>query len=135
MSFVAGRGSHVVMDLAAWAAGAGVAHHPEIVLHAELVNALGRDAGRDPVLVGLVVARNALLAFEDGGEKLVLRNPEPIRRGDQLPRKGDGVLLEVVAETEIAQHLEEGVMAIGEADVLQVVVLTTGAHAFLRRGS
>ena len=44
------------------------------------------------------------------------------------------VALEVVAEAEVAQHLEEGVVARGVADVLQVVVLAAGAHAFLRRG-
>jgi hypothetical protein len=40
--------------------------------------------------------------------------------------------LEVVAEREVAQHLEEGVVPGGVADVLQVVVLAAGAHAFLR---
>ena len=59
---------------------------------------------------------------------------EPLRRSHQFPRVGDGFLLEVVAEAEIAQHLEEGVVAIGEADVLQIVVLAAGAHAFLRGG-
>src|SRR3546814_17812535 len=64
---------------------------------------------------------------------------QPVRRqpeltGDQLPGILDGVLLEVVAEGEVAEHLEEGVEAGGEADVLQVVVLAAGAHAFLRRG-
>ncbi len=42
--------------------------------------------------------------------------------------------LEIIAEGEIAQHLEEGVVAGGVADVLQIVVLAAGAHAFLRRG-
>ncbi len=60
--------------------------------------------------------------------------PNHCGRGDQLPGVGDGVLLEVVAKAEIAQHLEEGVVAIGEAHVLQVVVLAAGAHALLRRG-
>ena len=46
----------------------------------------------------------------------------------------DRALLEVVAEGEIAEHLEEGVMARGVADVIEVVVLAAGADAFLRRG-
>ena len=57
---------------------------------------------------------------------------EPVFRSHQLPGVGDGVFLEVVAEAEVAQHLEEGVMAVGEADVFEVVVLASGAHAFLR---
>ena len=54
--------------------------------------------------------------------------------GDQFPGVGDGVALEVVAEAEVAEHLEEGVVAASEADVLEVVVLAAGANAFLRRG-
>ena len=42
--------------------------------------------------------------------------------------------LEVVAEAEIAQHFEEGVVPGGVADIVQVVVLAAGADAFLRRG-
>ena len=41
-------------------------------------------------------------------------------------------LLEVVAEGEVAEHLEEGVVARGVADVVEVVVLAAGAHALLR---
>ena len=52
----------------------------------------------------------------------------------QFPGEVDGVGLEVVAEGEVAQHLEEGVMAAGVADVLEVVVLAAGADAFLRAG-
>ena len=54
--------------------------------------------------------------------------------GDQVPGELDGVGFEIIAEGEIAQHLEEGVMAAGVADVLQVVVLAARAHAFLRTG-
>ena len=46
----------------------------------------------------------------------------------------DGVALEVVAEAEVAQHLEEGVVAAGEAHIFEVVVLAAGADAFLRSG-
>src|SRR4029077_2347136 len=53
---------------------------------------------------------------------------------DQFPGVSDGVLLEVIAEGEIAHHLEEGMVALGEADVVQVVVLAAGADAFLGSG-
>ena len=58
--------------------------------------------------------------------------PNHSRRGQQLPRIGDGILLEVVAKAEVAQHLEEGVVPPREADVLQIVVLAARAHALLR---
>ena len=62
---------------------------------------------------------------------------QPLRRqaeflGDQVPGQLDRALLEVVAEGEIAEHLEEGVVARRVADVVEVVVLAAGAHAFLR---
>ena len=62
---------------------------------------------------------------------LFLRQAETL--GDEVPGELDGDVLEVVAEREVAEHLEEGVVAGGIADVLQVVVLAAGAHAFLRR--
>ena len=42
--------------------------------------------------------------------------------------------LEVVAEGEVAHHLEEGVVALGEAHVFEVVVFAAGADAFLGGG-
>ena len=65
---------------------------------------------------------------------LSLSDGEPLGRSDELPGVGDGVFLEVIAEGKIAQHLEKRVVALGEADVFQVVVLAAGANAFLRRG-
>ena len=44
------------------------------------------------------------------------------------------MLLEIVAEGKIAEHFEEGVVAIGEADIFEVIVLAAGADAFLAGG-
>jgi hypothetical protein len=46
----------------------------------------------------------------------------------------DSVALEIVAEAEIAQHLEKGVMAGGITDIFQIIVLTAGPHTALRGG-
>src|SRR5262249_1501067 len=43
------------------------------------------------------------------------------------------VLLEVVAEREIAEHLEERVVAVRRPDVVEIVVLPADAHHLLRR--
>src|SRR6476646_6732799 len=51
----------------------------------------------------------------------------------ELPSETDCVALEIVAEREVAEHLEEGEMPRGVADLLEIVVLTAGADAFLRR--
>ena len=68
----------------------------------------------------------------DGDHQPVRRQPEFL--GDEIPGELDGAVLEIVAEREVAEHLEEGVMARGVADIVEVVVLAAGAHAFLRGG-
>ena len=61
-----------------------------------------------------------------------MRSPSrPNTLGDQLPAPRDGVGLEVVAEAEVAQHLEEDEVALGAADVVEVVVLAAGPGALL----
>ena len=49
------------------------------------------------------------------------------RAGQQRPRELDGLALEIVAEGEVAGHLEERVVPGGDADILDV----EGAHALL----
>ena len=66
----------------------------------------------------------------DGDEQPILRQSEML--GDEGPGELDRVGLEVIAEREIAQHLEERVVACGVADVVEIVVLAPCAHAFLR---
>ena len=73
-------------------------------------------------------------AAEDGEVELVERDGEPLGRGDEFPGEGDGVLLEIIAEGKVAEHFEKGVMAVGEADVFEIVVLAAGADAFLAGG-
>ena len=117
----------VVEDLGARAAGAGVAHAPEIVRGWDADDAVVGQAGDG------FPDRGGLIVFgEDGDQQAVFRQAELL--GDQVPGVGNGGRLEVVAEGEIAEHLEEGVVPRGVADVVEVVVLAAGADAFLRRG-
>jgi hypothetical protein len=53
--------------------------------------------------------------------------------GQQLPGQRDRLGLEVVAEREVAEHLEERVVPQRRPDVVEVVVLAAHAHALLRR--
>ena len=111
-------------DFGARAAGAGVAHRPEIVAGRDADDALVGQAGdRLPQIEGLIV-----VVIDGDGEPLLGKAEVA---GEQAPGVFDGVLLEVVAEGEVAEHLEEGVVAGGVADVVEVVVLAAGAHAFL----
>ena len=113
------------MDLAARAARTGLARLPEVLLVAEALDALHRDADHVvPDLLGLVVG-------------LVDSDPQPVavhppRLGDELPAGRDDELLEVVAEAEVAEHLEEDEVALRAPDIVEVVVLAAGADALLR---
>ena len=65
----------------------------------------------------------------------VIHNRSPSRPNVsvvELPAPRDDLALEVVAEAEVAEHLEEHEVALGAADVVEVVVLATGAGALLR---
>jgi hypothetical protein len=122
----------IVEDLAARPARPGVGHLPEVValvlgrarLVADAHAARRRHADfLRPDVVGLVVL------VVDRGPQALLRQSVNLRQ--QLPRIADRLALEVIAEAEVAQHLEEGVVARGIADVFEIVVLATGAHAAL----
>src|SRR5438067_13431331 len=52
----------------------------------------------------------------------------------EFPRPFDRFLLEIITETPVAQHLEEGVVISVESDVFKVVMFPSSADAFLRIG-
>ena len=115
----------VVEDFRAGAAGAGVAHRPEIVGAGDAQDlAVGQARDLLPQFEGVVVVDI------DGDQQPLFR--QAVFLGDQRPGELDRALLEIVAEREVAEHLEEGVVARGVADIVEVVVLAAGAHAFLR---
>jgi len=59
-------------------------------------------------------------------------NPETLR--DQLPRKYDRLVFEIIPKAEVAEHLKKGVMARGVSHIVQIIVFAACAHTFLRRG-
>ena len=101
----------VVVELAARAARAGVAHLPEVLLVA------GRDVppahdplGRQADLIGPDRVRLVVIGV-DGGRQA--RRVDPELAGQELPVPVDRLALEVVAERPVSEHLEEGVVARG----------------------
>ena len=127
------------MHLRARAAWAGIAHHPEIVFFIPVDDVNGgieigiaKQAG--PMIVGFLVelARFACSRPINGRVK-------PLRRkfpasDYQLPRPFDRFAFKVIAKAPIAEHLEKSVVIRVEPDVLEVVVFTSRANAFLRVG-
>ena len=117
----------VVEDLGTGAAGAGLPHHPEVALLAHADDALRRHAHLlVPDLEGLVVVR------VDRDPELLLGQSHDV--GEILPGPGDRLFLEVIAEGEVSQHLEEGMVAGRHPDVFQIVVLSPGPDALLGGG-
>ena len=112
----------VVVNFRAGAAGAGTML-PEVVLLAEAENTLGGDAHfLVPNLKGFVVV------FVDGGVQPVLVQTDHL--GQELPAPCNGLVLEVIAEGEVAQHLKIGAVAGSVADVLNIA----GTDALLAGG-
>ena len=122
------RRTAVVVDFAARAGGPRLPRRPGDLLKGQTLNALGVDADRlRPVIEGHLVL-------------LPDRHPQPISveavppsglgRRQKLPGVVDRAFLEVVAEGEVAVHLEEGAVARRLANVVDVV----GTDALLNGG-
>src|SRR5690606_5800316 len=115
-------GAVVKKDLRAGAAWTRFTHGPEVV------------AGRDPddLVIGeaadLLPDPKSLVVLVVDGHQKPLR-VEPVLLGHQSPGELDGDVLEVIAEREVAQHLEECVMPGRIADIVEVIVLAARAHA------
>ena len=120
-------GAVVVEDLAARPARAGIAHGPEVRRLAEPCEALRADAD----VLQPDVRRLIIVAVHRAPQP---RGIEPERAGEELPREMDRLALEILAEREVAEHLEESVVARGIAHVLEIVVFAAGPHAALARG-
>ena len=112
-------GAAVVVQLAARPARAGDAHRPEVVVHALAHDALERQADAlVPDVDGLVVVE------VDGGPDALGVEAEAAvgdRLRRQVPGELDRALLEVVAEAEVAVHLEERAVPGGLADLVDVL--------------
>jgi len=120
----------VVEDLRAWAARARLGGLPEVVL-AQAHDALRRNPDALPGL-----DRNRVLAELQRRIALVHGRPQPFGielhvLGDELPGELDCPVLEVVAEREVAEHLEERAVTVGAADIFEIGVLAPGAQHFL----
>ena len=127
------RRADVDVDLGAGAAGARLAHLPEIVVLVAQQDVVFGEVFA-PGLLRFGVERGAVFrgALEHGGIEEVL--VDLIDLGQELPGPVDGLGLEVVAEAPVAEHLEHRVVVGVVSDFFQVVVLAAHAQALLRVG-
>src|SRR6266511_793724 len=103
-------------DLGARSRRARLPHLPEVVRVAQAKDARVGDPGdRAPQPARLVVG------VVHADVESVGRDTEPVPRRHPFPSVFDGLLLEVVPEGKVAEHLEEGVMPGGMADLLEML--------------
>jgi hypothetical protein len=123
-------GAAVEVDLRAGAARAG-AVLPEVVFLAQTDHVVGGNTHLlGPDVVSLIVL------FVDGDVQLILRDSHPLVGSQELPCPGNDLFLKVILEGEVAQHLEEGAVAGGDAhalDVRSADALLAGGHAMTGR--
>ena len=122
----------VIKNLSTRTARTSIGHLPEVVRRvactlvvADTDNAL--DGHTDLVLpnaVGFVVF------LVNGDPKLFFW--QTVNLSQQSPGKSNGITLEVVAETEVAQHFKERVVTCRIAHVFEVVMLAARTNATLR---
>src|SRR5690606_22832195 len=89
------------------------ADFPEVFRLAQAHDALLGHAGDF-----LPQTRRLVVLLVDADPEDVLRNLHPLR--DELPRPADGFALEIVAEREVAQHLEKRIVPVRIADPVDV---------------
>ena len=125
--------AQVDVDFAAGSAGAGLAHFPEVVVLVAEEDLFGGDVAQ-PGLAGLFIEGGAVAfgALEDGDVKVFRVDLEDL--GQKFPGPVDGLVLEVVAEAPVAQHLEHRVVVGVVSDGFEVVVLSADPQAFLAVG-
>ena len=104
---------------------------PEVVRLAELEDPVLRNTDLlVPDAEGLIVGGGGLIAGEHGRIQAVGVQTHPLGAGQEFPRPVDRLVLEVIAEGEVAQHLKIGAVAGGVADVLDIA----GTDALLAGG-
>ena len=112
------RRVQVDVDFGAGSAGAGVAHFPEVVLFAEVVDVVvGLEADCSLAIGGPDVGGFLVVFVGVAGCRFVAGDVEARWGfpdfGEEFPGHFDGALFEVVAEGPVAEHFEEGVVEAG----------------------
>ena len=112
-----GRAS-VVVDLRARTSRSALAGGPVVVAHAALLNALSWDRG----LLEPVADCFFVVLVDSCPESLWIKSQTTIFNlvGQKLPGECDGFFLEVIPKRKVSIHLEEGAVASGLANLVDV---------------
>src|SRR5690606_41027195 len=126
----------IIEDLGARSAGAGVSHGPKVIRG--IRSTLVITDTDNPLCwhTNLFVPDGVsfIIRMVDGNPEFTCIDSQPLGRGQELPRKVNGIPLEIVTETEIPQHFEECMVTRCVTNVFQVIVLTASTDALLGGG-
>ena len=114
----------IIENLGAWTARAGWTHPPKVVVSCDTDDPVIRQTCNFLPKIGSFVIR-----VIDSDQQLFCRNIQLF--GYHFPSVWDGLFFEIIAKAKVAQHLKEREVAGCHANVIKIVVLTTGAHTFL----
>ena len=122
--FVAPFRSQIEMDLTARSARSDFAHLPKIIFFTVPGNVSGIYIGFIfPDIEGFII-----VVINRGVESVLGEFPHI---GNQFPAPFDGVKFVVIAEGPVAQHFEKSMVAVGNADFLEVIMFAGDADTFL----
>ena len=124
--------AYVHRNLGTGAAGASLAHHPEIIFTPKAQHPARVGTLFNPETSGLFIGGHLGVAREN-------RKPQALDRqgkllGKQRPSQLNRLGLEVIAERKVAQHFKKSLVAWRRANLLQVIMLATDAQTLLGGG-
>ena len=122
------------MDLATRTARTCLAHLPEVVVLVTADDVILRKVLL-PIVVSLLIEWHTVRLRALEYSCIHTRLIKTINLCQQLPSPADSLLLEVVAERPVTQHLEHCVVVCIVTNLLKVVVLTRYTQTLLRVGS
>ena len=126
----------VVENLGARATGPGITHLPEVIgcVAGAFVVANAHNPFRRYTDFLIPDIKGFVVFGVNRYPQLLLGQVEVLFASQEGPGEIDSLALEVIAEAEVAKHLEEGMVARRIAHVFQIIVLAAGTHAFLGTG-
>ena len=128
-----GIAAQIHVDFGAGAAGAGIAHFPEVVFFVAVEDVVFRQEAQPDGACFVVGGQLVLfISFKNRGIEPVFGQAIHLRQ--EFPGPAQRFVLEVIADRPVAQHFEHRVVCAVVAYVFQVVVFARHAQAFLGVG-
>src|SRR5262245_35364106 len=131
-------GAVVVKDFCTGTTWPGIAHLPEIVGLKLLTSRFVADTNDTFLWQACHLLPNLksfIVGVINGHHQSSGIDAQPVLARHEFPTEANSILFEVIAETEVTEHLEESMVPRRVTDVFQIVVFAAGTHTALRTRS